>query len=232
MSREFTLEKDLYDNGFNMFNKKKIIIEEGVTVLVGCNGIGKTTLLKQIKEELNRNKTPYIRFDNLEDGGANARSNAGYRDDFEFLATSIQSSEGENIVMNMTRLARKIGEFVRTGIVKSENPFEMIIKSIANEKTNSQNEELQNERWILLDAVDSGLSIDNIVDLKECLFKTILEHNFGNKIYIIVSANEFEMARNEKCFDVYNGKYLNFKDYEEFRKFILKSKEWKDKRYK
>ena len=90
--------------------------------------------------------------------------------------------------------------------------------------------EIPKERWILLDAVDSGLSVDNIVDIKEDLFKTILEYNFGNEIYIIVSANEYEMARGEKCFDVYNGKYVEFKDYEEYRDFIVESKEWKHQR--
>ena len=56
----------------------------------------------------------------------------------------------------------------------------------------------------MLDAVDSGLSVDNIVDVKEQLFKTILEYNYGNEIYIVISANEYEMARGEQCFDVYN----------------------------
>ena len=91
-------------------------------------------------------------------------------------------------------------------------------------------EELSNERWILLDAIDSGLSVDNVVDVKELLFKTILEHNFGKEIYIVVSANEYELARNEKCFDVYNGKYIKINNYEEYRDFILKSKEEKNER--
>lgn len=94
-----------------------------------------------------------------------------------------------------------------------------------------EDKEIPKERWILLDAVDSGLSVDNIIDLKEQLFKTILEeYNFGNEIYILISANEYEMARDEQCFDVYNGKYITFKDYEEYRKFILESKKWKEQR--
>ena len=72
--------------------------------------------------------------------------------------------------------------------------------------------------------------MDNIVDIKEYLFKTILEHNDGNEIYIVISANEYEMAREEKCFDVYNGKYVTFNNYEEYRDFILQSKEWKNQR--
>lgn len=83
-----------------------------------------------------------------------------------------------------------------------------------------------------MDAVDGGLSVDNIVDIKEQLFKTILEHNFGNEIYIVISANEYEMARGEQCFDVYNGKYIIFKDYENYRNMILDWKKWKEERVK
>lgn len=40
MSRKFTLVKDYYDECFNLYKKKTITIKTGVTVLVGCNGIG------------------------------------------------------------------------------------------------------------------------------------------------------------------------------------------------
>lgn len=57
--------------------------------------------------------------------------------------------------------------------------------------------EIPKERWIPLDAIDSGLSVD---------------------------ANEYEMAGNESCFDVYSGKYIDLPDYEAYRMFILKVK--------
>lgn len=54
MSRKFALMKDCYEEGFNLYKKKNITIESGVTVLVGCNGIGKTTLLHQIRDRLKK----------------------------------------------------------------------------------------------------------------------------------------------------------------------------------
>ena len=86
------------------------------------------------------------------------------------------------------------------------------------------------ELWFLLDAIDSGLSIDNVVDLKEYLFKTVIEHNKDKDVYLVVSANAFEMCRGEKCFDTYLCKYVDINSYEEYRDFILKSRERKDKR--
>lgn len=231
MSRKFVLTKDYYEEGIDLYKKKIITIKPGVTVLVGCNGIGKTTLLHQIRDSLKKDNIPYIEFDNLHDGGSNARSKAGFYGDMEFLATSMVSSEGENIVMNMENLARDIGDFVRSG----ENPQDKFQKAIRDALQNDEeafNEKVLNERWILLDAIDSGLSVDNVVDIKEYLFKTILKYNYGNDIYIVVSANAYEMARNEKCFDVHNGKYIEFKDYEDYRQFVLDSKEWKNQRNK
>lgn len=232
MSRKFQLIKDYYEEGFNLYKKKTIEIKPGVTVLVGCNGIGKSTLLKQMRDKLKKDKIPFVMFDNLKDGGSNAVSEAGFLGNFGFMATAIQSSEGENIVMNMGNLAARLGQFVKDGEDPKEKKHAKIVRAMAtlNGEEIPDEPEIPNERWILLDAVDSGLSVDNIVDIKEQLFKTILEYNYGNEIYIVISANEYEMAREENCFDVYNGKYVKFKNYEEYRDLVLQSKELKYQR--
>lgn len=229
--RKFKLEKDYYEDGQNLYKKRTVTIKPGVTVLVGCNGIGKTTMLHQIESHLKEEEVPYIHFDNLRDGGSSARSSSLFYGDTMFAAISMCSSEGENIVLNMEKLAARIGNFVRTGEDNDRNiAMQKAFTNLFKDEEDKSNIEIPKERWILLDAIDSGLSVDNIVDIKEFLFKTILEHNCGNEIYIIVSANEYEMARGENCFDVYNGKYITFKDYEEYRNFILDSKKWKEKR--
>lgn len=232
MSRKFTLIKDYYEEEVYIYKRKAIEIKPGVTVLIGCNGIGKTTLLHQIKDSLKRDKIPCILFDNLHDGGDRSIQDAFFYDDITFGATAMCSSEGENIVMNIGKLATRLGKFVKNGKDTKVNPFESILKSELRLDSERNEVKIPNERWILLDAIDSGLSVDNVVDIKEHLFKTILEHNFGNEIYIVVSANEYEMARGEQCFDVYNGKYMQIKDYEDYRDFILQSKKWKEGRSK
>lgn len=227
MSRKFKISKDPNDIGCTLYKKGTITIQPGVTVLVGCNGAGKTTLIRTLKEKLDKENIPHIEYNNLTEGGNSSMQEALFRDDMDFLVRGAISSEGERIVMNMERMARKIGDFVRTG---KSNSMKNIFADIFSDRKEEKVEPI-NERWIFLDAIDSGLSVDNIVDIKEVLFETILEHNTENDIYIIVSANEYEMARKQQCFDVYNGKYITFKDYEEYREFILKSKEIKYKRY-
>ena len=215
-----------------LYTKKGFEFKPGVTVLIGCNGCGKTTLLHQMKDYLKSKKVPVLSFDNLHDGGSNARSEAAAMNDFTFLATASFSSEGENIVMNVGRLAKNLRPFIQTG--ESQNRGDRLCKAFARAVWGDQEEpEVPNERWLLLDAIDSGLSVDNIVDIKELLFKTIIEDSEaqGIKTFIIISANEFEMAREEQCMDVHTGKYRTFSGYESYRKFILKSREIKNKRY-
>ncbi len=230
MSRKFVLLRDYYEEGETLYKKEVITIRPGVTVLVGCNGIGKTTLLHQLRDRLKKQMIPYVEYDNLHEGGKESISEAAFYEDFQFIATAMQSSEGENIILNMNKLALELGHFVKTGIPKEKNLFAKAFKTLNDAEDKKQ--EILPERWILLDAVDSGLSVDNIMDVKEQLFKTVLECSFGNEIYIVVSANEYEMARGEQCFDVYNGEYVTFGNYEDYRNMILESKKWKEERNK
>ena len=198
MSRKIDIYQDPFGYG-KMFKKKSFEFEPGVTVFVGCNGYDKTTLMRIVKEDLSRAHVPTISFDNVSEGGSNARSKMAFYNNFEFVANSMCSSEGENIVMNLGNIAREVGRFV------AKNP---------NAK----------ELWILLDAIDSGFSIDNILDVKELLFKTVLEdsNNQGKEIYILVSANSYEMAHGERCLDVRSLKYRTFKTYDAYRKYVIK----------
>lgn len=205
-SRTFKIEKDYCGVGCSIYKRSKITLNTGLTVLVGCNGIGKSTLIMQLKDQLKKDKTPFISFDNLKDGGASARSMAGFRNDFSFLATASFSSEGENIFMNMSRFAKQITIFVQCNVGHV------------------------NEMWIFMDAVDSGYSVDNIEDVKNFIHLILKDYCEKGDIYFIVSANEYEMARNEQCFDVLRGKYRTFRSYDAYRNFILKTREEKNKR--
>ena len=207
MSRQFTLNNDWYgEDDFNIFKKKKITIKSGLTVLVGCNGAGKTTLLKQIEQSLKSKDIPVMLHNNKSDGERELKSRAALYGDFNIVAKLMMSSEGENIVSVMSEIARKMGDFTRR---------------------NGNSKEL----WFMFDAVDSGLSIDNILEIKEQLIPIVLEHDADKDIYFLISNNSYEFARGENCFDVINGKYIKFANYEEYRDFILKSKEQKLERY-
>ena len=224
--------RDPYDEGFSTCRPKQVTIKSGLTVLVGCNGAGKTTLLHNIQAELKKENIPCYLFDNLRDGGEDSRSMAAFEENWSFVATSMCSSEGENINMNIGNLARKLKEFMVTGRISDR--FTRIGDAFARCSGEKGYEVPETkERWLLLDAIDSGFSIDNVIETKD-FFKMVIKDfaDHGYELFIVVSANEYELANNEDCFDVMNGKYVKFADYDDFKKFILRSREKKDKRYK
>lgn len=224
--------RDPYDEGFSTCRLKQITIKSGLTVLVGCNGAGKTTLLQNIQSELKKENIPCHFFDNLHDGGSASKSMAAFEENWEFVATSMCSSEGENINMNIGSLAKKLKEFMVTGRISDR--FSRIGDAFARFSGEKEYEVPgSKERWLLLDAIDSGFSIDNVVETKD-FFKMVIKdfQNHGYELYVVAAANEYELASGEECFDVMNGKYVRFKDYDDFKKFILRSREKKDRRYK
>lgn len=219
-----------YDNGFSITRLKNITIKSGLTVLVGCNGAGKTTLIKNIAEQLKKENTPYYVFDNLSSGDKKSVSKMMYNNNIEKVALMLSSSEGENINNNICDILEKARYFIETGDsdVYETNELKKIFKNT------NQDEKLitSNERWFLFDAIDSGYSIDNIIELKE-VFNLMISNSkkINRDLYIVVSANSYEMANNENCFDVMSGKYIRFKNYDEYKKFIIKSRKRKEKRY-
>lgn len=206
MSREFAISTKPYLD-FKLYNRKNFTIQSGLTVLTGCNGAGKTTLLRHIETELKENNTPVFYFDNYHDGGSGAASKALFFNQVNLAATLFCSSEGERISKNIEQIAVQIGKFVRENQDKKEI-------------------------WLLFDAVDSGYSIDNIIELKTDLFQTIIQDckNRNIDVYIVVSANSYEMAFGEQCLDVWSGKYATFEDYEDYRRYILKTRARKNNR--
>lgn len=222
--------RDPYDAGFSTTTPKEITLHSGLTVLVGCNGAGKTTLLRNIESILQKDTIPYHKYNNLNDGGNNSVSEMFYSKNYSEMAYLVSASEGEAIKENVGLMSQNIRSFLETGFYNSrKNRFAEIFRS---DKEKEQTL-ISNERWLLFDATDSGMSIDAVIELKE-FFNMILKDSEkqGLDTYIIISANEYELASGTDCFDVQSGKYISFSDYSEYKDFILKTRIKKEKRMK
>lgn len=205
--------RDPYDAGFSTTRPKEISINEGLTVLVGCNGAGKTTLLMNIKDQCRTDNILCLYYDNLKEGGSRAFE-AAVIHKIELANALYNASEGEAVKINFGTVAAKIRQFLKMGLASKNK------KLLEN-----------NRRVLLFDAIDSGLSVDSVVEIRNVI-DLILDDakKIGIKVYIIISANEYEMARKAPCFDVASGKYVELQDYEAYRDFIINSRKRKDKR--
>lgn len=84
--------------------------------------------------------------------------------------------------------------------------------------------------FVFFDATDSGMSIDNIIDIKKFLKETVTEdcNSVGVSLFIIIATNAYEFANGEDCIDIQHMKHIRFNDYEEYKKFILSSAKFKE----
>lgn len=203
--RSIHIDRDPMGTGEYIFDRSSFSFKSGVTILVGANGTGKTTLLKMLRDQLEKENIPYISHDNLREGAEYMTSVSLERGRTEVAATLMCSSEGEGIIICIGERAAQIGSFVRA------HPD-------------------AEEMWFLFDACDSGLDIKNIRDLKTYLFNEVLKDRKGKQVYIVAAANSYEMARGERCMDARTGNYMRFGTYEEYADFIVKSAEEKNKR--
>lgn len=202
----YKVYRDPYDCEILFTGKLEREISPGLTILAGCNGSGKTTTLLSIKDAYGKDPNYKVfHWDGLSDKGV-AKKRALDMQRIDVLSSLAFSSEGEEINTNIGLLASSIGNFIRKSTDK--------------------------DVIILLDGLDSGLSIDNITEVKD-FFKELLIPDIeksGHHCYIIASANEYELARGERCIDARSGKEIAFSDYEYYRKYILESRKKKDKR--
>lgn len=208
----FKIEKNPFNatkQSAYMYKMSNVTFQRGLTILVGCNGAGKTTLLNDLKYRCGQDGIDYIDYDNLQHGGSStldAMINLG-QGSVQDIARYWSSSEGERIHINIERLLHKIIQKTKD-LKPGDNMF------------------------IFGDAIDSGSSIDHMSDVVET-FKLVVEDMKNRNdldIYFIVSANSYEMARHNKCFAVQKCEYIEFTDYEDYRTFIMKSRDLKDKR--
>ena len=162
-------------------------------------------------DALHNTDIPHFHYDNLRDGGSAARSRSMFTGAIEMFATQMQSSEGENILMNL-------GPY-----------FAAPIRRMMDDAPDAES------YVVLVDSIDSGLSIDKIDEVKVFLTQVLLKdvESKGKSLYIVLSTNSYEFCIGDQfnCYDVYTGQYIDINDYEAYRAFVSKSRKKVDNRY-
>lgn len=183
------------DDWYNLHHGFVLELKPGVMCLVGPNGAGKTTLLAQLREYANKHGIKVLQYSNFADGKY---------EDYRYLefntrlfVQSAFSSEGEKVALHFSEKLAKIGVIVRESAQTGQPAF------------------------ILLDALDSGSSIDRARDLYE-LFKMIDDDiKSGAEVYVVVAINQYELAKSPlRCVDCRTGKEVRFSCYDEYAEYI------------
>lgn len=196
----------------------KYTFNPGVTMLIGSNGVGKTFTLNQIHsifsdgwaiqtwEDIPQNKNikdlySSFHYDNVyeEKWTKDNWIHSGLESRF---ASAFDNSEGQDM---WDFLYYKISDIGRA-----------VTKAMKDNKRGI---------FILLDGLDSGLSLDIINKLRTEVLDFIV--NVENKrssleIYIVCSANSYELCNNYDCIDVTNQTHATFTNYDEFSKYFIK----------
>ena len=192
----------------NIYTKNKLILNSGITNLVGCNGCGKSTLLDQIEKQCVKNNIPVYHYNDRRQGGHSMIEHSLSMNNVGLMANLFLSSEGERIRLAMNATASS----VRSIIEEAKN---MPVKRCV----------------ILFDAIDSGLSIDGIRDLKEGI-SAIPTLAKDVEIYIIIASNSYEMTLGVNNMDTHRLAYKkNFSSYNSFCKFIMQNRTLVNDRY-
>ena len=198
----------------------------GVFCLVGCNGSGKSTVMDYVKRWLEKEKAYEIKGRYLDLRGAFGEkveySNYAYfnfdkhaivaDDEMDLLHQRFgvgYSSTGEGIMERLGNGLSRLGDWVR-------------------DKKNSGKHLI-----VFFDDCDAGTSLDMIGDIKKVvslIVKDCTEH--GIVCTFILSANSYEMCKGYECIDVWDFKKVEFLDYEDYKKFVLRSRARKEKSYK
>lgn len=193
----------LYDTGNFSFRL-------GLNVLVGCNGTGKTTLMRLVADAVKTRPGAAVRmFSTVREShdGPGSLLLSDRDEDTVLAATMLISSEGERMAEILRKVFRWLG--LQMG------------------------EEGTREIWLMLDSVDSGLDLPTIRVVKEVLGDVVRDAaGSGVRVFVLMAANGYAMVEGEDtCIDVSTGRLVSFDGWDEYADFCVASDKAKATRY-
>lgn len=195
-----------------LFKNPEIELNPGITVLVGCNGSGKTTAMEQIDSYINRLETDDIssRYCLCSDTGKEIDRLIG------FFGTS------KTVAQGVTMLSSSEGERISQALISTFNWIWSECKK----------EEVQTV-FAFLDSLDSGLDIPSIRMILDTFEEAIgiAKNEFNTDLYLVLSANDYAMVENRTCLDIRTGQSIDFNSWSDYVDFCIRSDRIKQDRY-
>lgn len=206
-----TVETKPFEDDLKLYSRKQFTLLPGLNSLVGCNGSGKTTFIDHfLIPALMKDKIEYYKYNDRRNGGSMLMDRMlNVDDDMYGLVRMTLSSEGERIVVGLEKVITALPSFFKENKGKPA--------------------------YLILDAIDSGMSVDEIIEIRELLLDIIIpdaKARFDVDLYIVIAANNYEWCNDERIhnIDITNAKILNLRSYEQYKDQILKSRQFKNRR--
>ena len=169
-----------------------------LTIVVGRNGYGKTSFMHALENKLKTKNIPYIEWNDNSNGRSNGMSKLMWNDDLETLAQMAFHSEGEAL---LTSFGKFCVQRIKYQITKYPDTKEL---------------------FVLIDQIDSGLDVYMINDIKNAFKGNIIPDlkARGVTVYIVMTSNGYELARDEDCIDPVTRNHIIFNDYNHYVEYI------------
>ena len=233
LNKEITISnitRNPYYEDEYLFEKDQLTLTNQVTVFIGPNGYGKTTLVNMLKEALEKDGA--ISFSNnaysrnlaqafeLNEADKYKKNNASigfisYDSHADDYTNSISTSLVNN---NMQQL------LLRRESSEGENNLISLADLFDNAQAVAKEHQNLEHLIIFVDGIDSGLSVDKIdfivrnLDLK---IKQVESQNPNLNVALIFTANHYEMVRNLPTIDPITFEKISYNDYEEFQSDMI-----------
>lgn len=221
--------KNYYNENQTLYKSNKLVLQaNNVYCLVGCNGLGKSTILHQmIYDHDNSLDNTAFDIDSIINPFSFMRDVEKDKEKYnEFYI--LLNSKTKPTINNVedTSIYNILSNFISTG----ENTIHNLspsLKSIFNIVKTLENKEV----YILLDDLDVGVSVDVLIELSQVINRLeLLLKDLNINYYIVITANSYELAKRFKCIDIITMEEVSFKDYEDYVKYIYDTRKYKDTR--
>ncbi len=194
-----TFEIRPYDDNCEriLYKKPRFTFQPGVTMLLGCNRSGKTTLLRRMADVLRAEGVCVVEIMKQQmDNDMSWLSSGGSLEALSIQVSRGTTSEGEYAKLVLSGLLPKVGQAMRSGA---------------------------KEIWLLLDGLDTSLSEDQLDDISG-LFDAIVETAPKDaELYLVATTNQFTLAKGRRAIRVGDARELTVKSFGAYRNCILQS---------
>lgn len=212
---DFKIGRDPYGSGVPLYAASHVDIPTGLTVLVGCNGSGKTALLDTMSGRLAHTLGQHDYVVIIDAHSETQRTAYGgvFGHDTSAVAAGLTNSEGELMQRAVGRRFPDIGQ--------------------------AMNDTQLESLWVLIDGFDSS------VDILGCdvMLETFTRHVFPDlrqrdvDAYVVMATNAWEPVRYAQehdgtVIDVTRLKRIRFTGYEDYRDYVLMTAHRREERYR